>query len=111
FINTLPIRDKPFAVAGALAVLRLPASAANVQAQIVAFLVEQQRVIRFAVGEGLAAGLAAVRPGLDVPLVHQSIKLTHASRRGIIAKDQTTAISFRPFLMSSSKRAKCHRPM
>ena len=39
-------------------------------------LVEQQRVIRLPVGKRLAAGLAAVGAGLNVPLVHEHPNLT-----------------------------------
>src|SRR5207245_1622346 len=69
-IDPLPVRNEPFAVAGAVAVLRLPAWVANIESLEIVFLVKQQRVIGLLVGKGLAAGLAPGRAGLDVPLVH-----------------------------------------
>ena len=54
-IDAVPIRDETFALARALAVLRLPARFADVQAAKVLFLIEKQGVIILLVGKRFAA--------------------------------------------------------
>lgn len=70
FINSVPIRNKALSFARAVTELLLPASFTHVRAPELLLLVKQQRVILLLVGEGLRAGLASMRAGLNIPFVH-----------------------------------------
>ena len=65
------MRQKTFALTGAVAELALPAGVANIHApQVFSLFIVKQRVIRLPVGKGLGTRFTGVRAGLDVPLVH-----------------------------------------
>ena len=76
FENSLPVRDESGLAARGVSGLFLPARLANVRASQYRRFIEQQRVIGLLVGKRLAARLAGVRAGLDVPLVHVRAILT-----------------------------------
>jgi hypothetical protein len=69
-INTVPLRNEPFAVARALAVLRLPAFFADIHADELVMLLQEKGLARLLVGERAFASLAHVRARLDIPFVH-----------------------------------------
>ena len=69
-ICPLPIGNKSFAVARAVAVLLLPAGFTNIRAPEILFCVEQERVVRLFINEAAAAGLAGMAARLNVPFVH-----------------------------------------
>src|SRR6266481_5046493 len=69
-VNTLPIGDETFAVAGAVAVLLLPAGAADIGAAEVRFFVKKQCVIALFISKSFAASFASVGARLNMPLSH-----------------------------------------
>ena len=71
FVNSLPMRDEPGAVARVSGTLLLRARLADVRAPQLRRLIEQQRVIDLPVGKRLAARLAGMGAGLNVPIVHE----------------------------------------
>ena len=73
FVNPLPMGDKPFAIARALAVLLLPTLTANIDPIELAFFVGQERVIMLLIGKWLSTALATVGARPDVPFVHCNI--------------------------------------
>ena len=62
--------DESFSVAG-FGVVRVSALAADVQSEQLALLSEKKCMIELAVMEAMTAALAGVRPGLNVPVVHE----------------------------------------
>jgi hypothetical protein len=64
------MRDEPGAVARVPGTLLLRARLADVRTPQLRRLFEEQRVIRLFIGKRLAARLAGVGAGLNVPLVH-----------------------------------------
>src|ERR1035441_2896746 len=65
------MRDEPGAVARVPGTLLLRARLADVRTPQLRRLFEEQRVIRLLVGKRLAARLAGLGTGLNVPLVHE----------------------------------------
>jgi DNA-binding Lrp family transcriptional regulator len=76
FVDSLPVRDETGRRRGALRGLLLPARFADVGAPQVRRYVQQQRVIRLPVGEGLLTRFAGVGSGLNVPFVHEKRDIT-----------------------------------
>ena len=77
-VNSLPMRDEPGPAARVAGILLLPARLADVRAPQFRRLIEQQRVIDLPVGKRLAARLAGVGAGLNVPFVHEIGRHYHA---------------------------------
>jgi hypothetical protein len=71
-VNALPMGNEPAATLG-IGELILPAGGADVGAPEFGFFVDQQGVIRFFVGERLAADFTAVAARLYVPLGNQAL--------------------------------------
>jgi hypothetical protein len=67
------VGDEARAVGGTLARLVLPARLAEITALHFVLQVVQNRVIRLLIGKAPLAGLAGMRPGLNVPLVHELV--------------------------------------
>src|SRR5581483_9347051 len=93
FIDSVPVGNKALALAAAFAVSGLPATAANVEAPELLFLIKQKRVVRFLIGKTPAAGFTPVGAGLDVPFVHAKAS-RHDRNLGIIAERKPTSIPF-----------------
>jgi hypothetical protein len=68
--NGLPMGDKAFAVAGAIAELVLPAVLADIHAAEFGPLIGEEGMQRLFIGKRLLAGFACGGAGLNVPFVH-----------------------------------------
>ena len=66
----LPMGNEPLPVTG-VRIVRVSALAADVESEQIALLSEKKCMIELAVMETMTATLAGVRPGLNVPVVHE----------------------------------------
>lgn len=69
-IDALPVGNESSAIRRALAVLGFPAILANVEPFVGVLVIEQKRMKRLFIGEGLSASLAGMRARLDIPVDH-----------------------------------------
>jgi hypothetical protein len=72
FVDTLPVGNEPFAFAGAIAVLLLPARLADIKSEEGGFLIEEQRVVDLFIRKALAAALTGVGATLNIPVSHEN---------------------------------------